>query len=322
ARPPGGHPAHLRRRGGGGLRGRLPPPGGRPNPPAGTPAPARRPGQRLRGHHRHRRVRPDLAAGHRARRRRALAARGPPGRLWRRRGPGAPRPARHRHRARPRRRGGAGRRAGHHMSVLVGRQTRLLVQGITGQAAAAHTQRMLAYGTQVVGGVVPGRGGTALHGVPVHDTVAEARAATGANTSVLYLPPAAAAAGLLEAIEAEMPLLVCLTEGVPLHDMLLVRERLRRSATQPPGPNVPGIVSPGEALVGFVPERACAPGGVGVASRSGTLAYETGLALAQAGLGQSTWVGIGGDLVRGLGFREVVALFEADPATRAVLLIG
>ena len=208
------------------------------------------------------------------------------------------------------------------MSVLVGRHTRLLVQGITGQAAAAHTQRMLAYGTQVVGGVVPGRGGTALHGVPVYDTVAEARAATGANTSVLYLPPAAAAAGLLEAIEAEIPLLICLTEGVPLHDMLPVRERLRRSATQLLGPNVPGIVSPGEALVGFVPERACAPGVVGVASRSGTLAYESGLALVQAGLGQSTWVGIGGDLVRGLGFREVVALFEADPATRGVLLIG
>ncbi|HEY7067078.1 MAG TPA: succinate--CoA ligase subunit alpha [Chloroflexota bacterium] len=208
------------------------------------------------------------------------------------------------------------------MSVLVNRDTRLLVQGITGQAASAHTERMLAYGTRVVGGVVPGRGGGALHGVPVYDTVAEARAATGANTSVLYLPPAAAAGGLLEAIEAEVPLVVCLTEGVPLHDMLLVRERLRRSATRLLGPNVPGIVSPGEALVGFVPERACAPGAIGVASRSGTLAYECGLALVQAGLGQSTWVGIGGDLVRGLGFREVVALFEADPGTEAILLIG
>src|ERR671928_1678454 len=118
------------------------------------------------------------------------------------------------------------------MSVLVGRDTRLLVQGITGQAAAEHTRRMLAYGTCVVGGVVPGRGGSAVHGVPVYDTVAEARAATAANTSVLYLPPAAAAAGLLEAIEAEIPLLVCLTEGVPLHDMLLVRERLRHSPTR------------------------------------------------------------------------------------------
>ena len=208
------------------------------------------------------------------------------------------------------------------MSVLVGRDTRLLVQGITGQAASAHTRRMLGYGTHVVGGVVPGRGGGALDGVPIYDTVVEARAATGANTSVLYLPPAAAAAGLLEAIEAEMPLVVCLTEGVPLHDMLLVRERLRHGPTRLLGPNVPGIVSPGEALVGFVPERACAPGVVGVASRSGTLAYESGLALVQAGLGQSTWVGIGGDYVRGLGFRDVVALFEEDPGTRAVLLIG
>jgi succinyl-CoA synthetase alpha subunit len=208
------------------------------------------------------------------------------------------------------------------MSVLVGRDTRLLVQGITGQAASAHTRRMLAYGTRVVGGVVPGRGGGALDGVPIYDTVVEARAATGANTSVLYLPPAAAAAGLLEAIEADVPLVVCLTEGVPLHDMLLVRERLRHGPTRLLGPNVPGIVSPGEALVGFVPERACAPGVVGVASRSGTLAYESGLALVQAGLGQSTWVGIGGDYVRGLGFRDVVALFEDDPGTRAVLLIG
>ena len=208
------------------------------------------------------------------------------------------------------------------MSILVGRDTRLLVQGITGQAAAAHTERMLAYGTRIVGGVVPGRGGTAVHGVPVYDTVAEARAATDANASVLYLPPASAAAGILEAIDAGIPLVACLTEGVPLHDMLLVRERLRRSATRLLGPNIPGVVSPGEALVGFLPERSCAPGVVGVASRSGTLAYECGLALVQAGLGQSTWVGIGGDLVRGLGFREVVALFEADPATRAVLLIG
>jgi succinyl-CoA synthetase alpha subunit len=208
------------------------------------------------------------------------------------------------------------------MSVLVGRDTRLLVQGITGQAAAEHTRRMLAYGTQVVGGVVPGRGGSAVHGVPVYDTVAEARAASGANASVLYLPAAAAAAGILEAIEAELPLVVCLTEGVPLHDMLRVRARLARSGTRLLGPNVPGIVSPGEALIGFVPERACAPGAVGVISRSGTLAYECGLALGQAGLGQSTWVGIGGDLVRGLGFREVLALFEEDPGTRAVLLIG
>lgn len=208
------------------------------------------------------------------------------------------------------------------MSVLVGRDTRLLVQGITGQAAAEHTRRMLAYGTRIVGGVVPGRGGSAVQGVPIFDTVAEARIATAANTSVLYLPPAAAPTGILEAIEAELPLVVCLTEGVPLHDMLLVRERLRHSATQLLGPNVPGIVSPGEALVGFVPERACAPGVVGVASRSGTLAYESGLALVQAGLGQSTWVGIGGDLVRGLGFRDVAPLFEADPATRAMLLIG
>lgn len=208
------------------------------------------------------------------------------------------------------------------MSILVGRDTRLLVQGITGQAAAEHTRRMLAYGTRVVGGVVPGRGGSSVHGVPVFDTVAEARATTGANASVLYLPPAVAAAGLLEAIEAAVPLVVCLTEGVPLHDMLRVRERLARSTTRLLGPNVPGIVSPGEALVGFMPERACAPGPVGVVSRSGTLAYEAGLALVEAGLGQSTWVGIGGDLVRGLGFREVVALFEADPATRAVLLIG
>jgi succinyl-CoA synthetase alpha subunit len=168
------------------------------------------------------------------------------------------------------------------MSVLVGRHTRLLVQGITGQAAAEHTRRMLAYGTQVVGGVVPGRGGTAVHGVPVYDTVAEAGAASAANASVLYLPPAVAAAGILEAAAAEVPLVVCLTEGVPLHDMLLVRERLRRSATRLLGPNVPGIVSPGEALVGFVPERACAPGAIGVASRSGTLAYECGLALVQA----------------------------------------
>ena len=208
------------------------------------------------------------------------------------------------------------------MAILVDRGTRVLVQGITGREGAFHTARMLEYGTRVVGGVTPGKGGTTVEGVPVFDTVAEAREATGANASIIFVPAAFAADAALEAIESGLELVVVITEGIPVQDMLHVAARARQRGTRLIGPNCPGLITPGQALVGILPGRVFVPGPVGLVSRSGTLTYEVVHLLSRAGIGQSTCVGVGGDPIIGTRFVDVLALFEADPATEAIVLIG
>ena len=187
-----------------------------------------------------------------------------------------------------------------------------------------HLALMRELGTQVVAGVTPGRGGAEVDGVPVFDTVAEALETVGGNTSLLMLPPAAVRDGLLEGIEAGLPLIVCVSEGAPVHDMLVVMERLRQSSgrTRLIGPNCPGLVSPGLAKVGMMPNSISRPGPVGVMSRSGTLSYEVCYELVKRGFGQSTWVGVGGDPLKGSDFAAILPLFAADPDTRAVVLLG
>lgn len=208
------------------------------------------------------------------------------------------------------------------MSVLVDARTRVVVQGITGQTARTHVGLMRGYGTQVVAGVSPGRGGSEVEGVPVFDTVEQAMAATRANTSLVVLPPRLAADGILEAFAAEVPLVVCVSEGVPVHDMLTVLAHQRRTCSRLIGPNCPGLASPGESLVGVMPGMLLRPGPVGLVSRSGTLAYEVSFALLEAGLGQSTWVGVGGDALKGTRFVDVLPLFADDPQTQVVALLG
>jgi succinyl-CoA synthetase alpha subunit len=208
------------------------------------------------------------------------------------------------------------------LSILAGRETRVLVQGITGREGTFHAQRMIEYGTRVVGGTSPGKGGTVHLGLPVFNTAAEARAATGAEASVLFVPPLRAAAAALEASEAGIGLVVCVTEGVPVQDVIGLKARLAASGTVLIGPNTPGLIVPGETKIGIMPGPIHRPGPVGLASRSGTLTYEAVHQLTGAGLGQSTAVGIGGDAVTGLGFVDLLRLFRDDPATEAVLLIG
>jgi succinyl-CoA synthetase alpha subunit len=208
------------------------------------------------------------------------------------------------------------------MSILVGKETRVLVQGITGQAGAFHTEKMLAYGTAVVGGVTPGKAGQRVHGVPVFDTVAEAVKATGANASVIFVPARFAHDAMVEALEAGLPLLVTITEGIPTLDMVRIRRRLRGGAARLIGPNCPGLVTPGACKLGILPGYIHAPGRVAVLSRSGTLTYDAVYQLTQAGLGQSTCIGIGGDPVLGSSFTDLLPLFEADPQTEAMVLIG
>jgi succinyl-CoA synthetase alpha subunit len=208
------------------------------------------------------------------------------------------------------------------VSILVDAATRVVVQGITGQTARTHVGLMRAYGTQIVAGVSPGRGGSDVDGVPVFETVQQAIAATRANTSLVVLPPRLAAEGILEAFAAEVPLVVCITEGVPVQDMLTVLAQQRRTCSRLIGPNCPGLASPGESLVGVMPGMLLRPGPVGVVSRSGTLAYEVSFALLEAGLGQSTWVGVGGDALKGSRFVDVLPLFADDPQTRVVALLG
>ena len=208
------------------------------------------------------------------------------------------------------------------MSILVNKDTRLLVQGITGGQGRFHTEQMLAYGTNIVGGVTPGKGGQTVLGVPVFDTVREAVEATGANASILYVPPKFAADSILEAIDAELPLVVCITEGIPVLDMARVKHYLEGSATRLIGPNCPGLITPGECKVGILPGYIHRPGHVGVISRSGTLTYEAVHQLTLRGIGQSTALGIGGDPIRGTGFVDALRLFEADPDTAAVVMIG
>ncbi len=208
------------------------------------------------------------------------------------------------------------------MSILVDKNTRLLVQGITGREGSFHTLQMIEYGTPVVGGVRAGKGGEWVHGVPVFDTVQEAVEATGANTSVLYVPAAFAPDAIYEAADGGIELIVCITERIPVLDMVRVRHYLDTKGVRLVGPNCPGLITPGEAKVGIIPGSIVSPGPVGVVSRSGTLTYEVVYALTERGIGQSTCVGIGGDPINGTSFIDVLSLFEDDPATEQVILIG
>lgn len=210
------------------------------------------------------------------------------------------------------------------MSILVNKSTRLLVQGITGHEGMFHTQQMMQYGTNVVAGVTPGKGGDwVLDGkVPVFDTVKTAVEVTGANTSIVFVPARGAADAIYEATDAGIGLIVCITEGVPVADMMRVRRFLNQRSTRLIGPNCPGVLTPGEAKVGIIPGNIALPGDVGVVSRSGTLTYEVLAVLRQAGMGASTCVGIGGDPISGTGFIDVLEMFEADPHTERVIMIG
>ena len=208
------------------------------------------------------------------------------------------------------------------MSILVGSHTRLLVQGITGREGSFQTHRCIEYGTNVVAGVTPGRGGEKAEGVPVFDTVAESVAATGANCALIFVPAPFAADAVLEAAYAEVPVIICITEGVPTMDMVRVRRFLRGSPITVIGPNCPGVITPGEARVGIMPGDVFSPGKVGVISRSGTLVYEAVAQLTARGIGQSTCVGVGGDPVIGTTQVEALRLFNDDPGTAAVVLIG
>ncbi len=208
------------------------------------------------------------------------------------------------------------------MSILVDKRTRLLVQGITGREGEFHTRQMIEYGTHVVGGVTPGRGGESVLGVPVFNTVADAVRHTGANASIIYVPAAFAADAIVEAADAGLPLVVCITEGIPTLDMVRVYAYLQQKKTRLIGPNCPGLLSPGKAKVGIMPGRIGTPGHVGVVSRSGTLTYEVVWELTSRGIGQSTCVGIGGDPIIGTSFVDVLALFQADRSTRAIVMIG
>jgi succinyl-CoA synthetase alpha subunit len=209
------------------------------------------------------------------------------------------------------------------VSVLIDRSTRLLVQGITGRDGSFHTRQMIDYGTQIVGGVVPGKGGQMFEeSTPIFDTVVEAVQETGANASVIYVPPAFAADAIYEAADAGVELIVAITEGIPVLDMTRVMPFVRERGARLVGPNCPGLISPGESKVGILPGQICEPGPVGVVSRSGTLTYEVIHHLTGAGIGQSTCVGIGGDPIIGTSFIDCLSLFEADPGTRAVVMIG
>ena len=209
------------------------------------------------------------------------------------------------------------------MSILVGTNTQLIVQGITGREGLYHATACRDYGTHVAGGVTPGKGGTTIEGFPVFGSVREARAATGANASLIFVPPPAAADAILEAVDAGIELVICITEGVPILDMVQVRQvLLTHPGTRLVGPNCPGVISPGQAKVGIMPGRIHLPGHVGIISRSGTLAYEAVGQLTALGIGQSTCVGIGGDPINGTSFVDVLRLFQADPDTHAIILVG
>lgn len=208
------------------------------------------------------------------------------------------------------------------MSILVDENTRVVVQGITGRDGSFHTRQMVAYGTNIVAGVTPGKGGQDLDGIPVFDTLREAAGATGANTSIIYVRPAFAADAIHEAIDAEMDLVICITEGIPTLDMARVYAILQHAGVRLLGPNCPGAITPGVTKVGIMPGHIHQPGHVGVVSRSGTLTYEIVHQLTSAGIGQSTCLGIGGDPIIGTGFIDALEAFEADPGTRAVVMIG
>lgn len=208
------------------------------------------------------------------------------------------------------------------MSILVDEQTKVIVQGITGSTGKFHTEQMLGYGTEIVGGVTPGKGGETVHGLPVFDTVEEAVEQTGADASVVYVPPAFAADAIKEAADTELELVIAITEGIPVQDMISVVEFVEETSTRVVGPNCPGVITPGQCKIGIMPGHIHKPGNVGVVSRSGTLTYEAVDQLSQLDIGQSTCVGIGGDPVNGTDFIDVLELFEADPDTEAAVMIG
>jgi succinyl-CoA synthetase alpha subunit len=208
------------------------------------------------------------------------------------------------------------------MSVFINKDTKVIVQGITGSTAMFHTKQMLEYGTKIVAGVTPGKGGIEVEGVPVFNTVEEAKKATGANVSVIYVPAPFAADAIMEAVDAELDLVICITEHIPVLDMVKVKRFMEGKKTRLIGPNCPGVITPGECKIGIMPGYIHTKGHVGVVSRSGTLTYEAVHQLSQAGIGQSTAVGIGGDPVNGTNFIDVLKAFNEDPETYAVIMIG
>ncbi|HMF86487.1 MAG TPA: succinate--CoA ligase subunit alpha [Gemmatimonadaceae bacterium] len=209
------------------------------------------------------------------------------------------------------------------MSIFIDKNTKLLVQGITGRDGSFHTKQMMEYGTSVVAGVTPGKGGQKFEGkVPIFNTVAEAVKSTGANTTVIYVPPPFAADAMMEAADAGIPFIVCITEGVPVLDMTRVYPFVKERGSRLLGPNCPGLISPGQSKVGIIPGHICIPGPVGLVSRSGTLTYEVVFQMTRAKIGQTTCVGIGGDPINGTNFIDCLDAFEKDPATTAVVMIG
>jgi succinyl-CoA synthetase alpha subunit len=208
------------------------------------------------------------------------------------------------------------------VSILVNKNTKVVTQGITGSTGQFHTRACKEYGTQMVAGVTPGKGGTDFDGIPIFDTVKQAVAATGANVSVIYVPPPFAADAIMEAADAGLELVVCITEGIPVLDMVRVKRYLDTRSTRLVGPNCPGVITPGECKIGIMPGYIHTPGKIGIVSRSGTLTYEAVHQVTQLGMGQSTCVGIGGDPIAGTGFIDVLRLFQDDPGTEGVIMIG